>query len=150
MQVVSTGLTIACVALSVAVAAGYYEFASLPLFSLLWVFNGGGQSTVWSGTVGIMGNWFSKENHGSVFGFWSSNSSAGNIIGSQVAGFLMSREVSWESIMLIAVIGLFLTTVLFYLLVPDKPGKEVPSETTSMLEVQIESVSLGTAWGIAG
>jgi len=152
VKVVTVGLTIACTALSLAIAAGYYHCASLPLFILLWVFNGGGQSTVWSGTVGIMGNWFSKEIRGSVFGFWSSNSSAGNILGSQVAGFLMSRNVSWEFIMFLSVIGLFLTTLLFFLLVSDKPGAAVPSETTSMLGVEEkpESVSLGTAWNIAG
>ena len=159
MRIVSAGLVVACIALWLAISASHWHFFSLPLFMFLWVFNGSGQSAVWTGTVAIMGNWFSKENRGSIFGFWSANSSAGNIIGSQVAGLMMSHHCSWETIMLTAVIGLFVAAVLFFIFVTDKPRDTSATEATSMLASTDSSssihgadntVSLSEAWQIEG
>jgi OPA family glycerol-3-phosphate transporter-like MFS transporter 3 len=104
-----------------------------------------------------MGNWFSKENRGSVFGFWSANASAGNIIGSQFAGFMLSADFSWEFIMLIAVIGLFVSMLIFVIFIPEKPDPSLISlENSSMLDVQTiqqseqQSITFIDAWRIPG
>lgn len=62
-------------------------------------------------------------------GFWSSNSSIGDILGQQIGGLLSGVwGASWEAVIL-AVCGLFgLTAVLFMLFVRDKPTKEMTAD----------------------
>ena len=53
-------------------------------YRIIYFMNGLFQSTGWPITVTIIGNWFSKSSAGLVFGFWSTNSSIGNILGSLI------------------------------------------------------------------
>ena len=155
VRVATVGVLLACGALGVVISAGYWQFASLPLFVGLFIGNGLGQATVWPGTVAIMGNWFAKGHRGTVFGWWSTNTSVGNIIGAQFAGILISLHASWELIMLIAISGLFLACVLFTAFVRENPPEApLSTEATTMLSDHLETdsspVSFIEAWKIQG
>jgi len=153
VAVASVGVVLACAALGLAVSAGFWGFASLPLFVGLFVGNGLGQATVWPGTVAIMGNWFAKEHRGRVFGWWSTNTSVGNIIGAQFAGILISLHATWELIMLIAISGLLLSLVLFTALVSEKPPTPSLSAETMLVQpspADSSAVSFLEAWKIPG
>lgn len=153
VAVATVGVLLACGALGLAISAGFWGFASLPLFVGLFIGNGLGQATVWPGTVAIMGNWFAKENRGTVFGWWSTSTSVGNIIGAQFAGILISLHATWELIMLIAISGLLLSLFLFTAFVSEKP-LSTPLSTESMLTepspADSSAVSFLEAWKLPG
>jgi OPA family glycerol-3-phosphate transporter-like MFS transporter 3 len=54
-----------------------------------WILNGFAQSTGWPAVVAVMGNWFSKDGRGLIFGIWAANASVGNILGAlMVSAFI--------------------------------------------------------------
>ncbi len=85
---------------------------SLYTFAGLMIINGLAQATGWSANVAIMGNWFRREERGTVMGIWGTNYQFGGI----AAGFLSAWLVGnwgWEwsffvsSFLMLGVIAFF-------------------------------------------
>lgn len=46
------------------------------------------QATAWPGLIGILGNWFKKENNGTVLGIWAMSGTIGNIYALNICNIL--------------------------------------------------------------
>jgi len=62
---------------------------SFATFLAFMVCNGLAQGTGWSGTVGTMGNWFHRQERGTVMGIWSTNYAVGGVLGGGLAALLL-------------------------------------------------------------
>lgn len=62
---------------------------SASAFLIFMVLNGLAQSTGWGNTVGVMGNWFRKEERGRVMGVWATCFQVGGVLGSGLAAFML-------------------------------------------------------------
>lgn len=62
---------------------------SYATFLAFMVLNGLAQGTGWSGTVGTMGNWFHRQERGTVMGIWSTNYAVGGVLGGGLAALLL-------------------------------------------------------------
>lgn len=76
-----------------------YNIHNKLYYRCLFFINGLFQSTGWPALVTIMGNWFSKESSGLVFGIWSSNANIGNMMGSLIVASVI--EYGYEYGMLL-------------------------------------------------
>jgi OPA family sugar phosphate sensor protein UhpC-like MFS transporter len=81
-------------------------------FLLFMVLNGLAQSTGWGNTVGVMGNWFRKEERGRVMGLWATCFQVGGVLGSGLAAFMLGLagfKYSFfaGSLVTLAVLGFF-------------------------------------------
>lgn len=76
------GMTTSALSLFVfGVLTEWYGIYNKYLYITIWIINGFAQSTGWPAVVAVMGNWFSKEGRGLIFGIWAANASVGNIFG---------------------------------------------------------------------
>ena len=99
--------------------AGYRQ--PEPYFVLFSVF-GLTLSTVWPGTVAIVGSWFPAHNRGKVFGIWSSNLPLGNAAGAQVSNLVQNGLKQGWSVLLWLVSGVTgAVSVLVFLFLREKP-----------------------------
>lgn len=71
-----------------------------------------------------MGNWFPKKSTGKIVGFWSSNTSAGHLIGAQLSALLIFYGVGWEIIISCSAIFMIVVGVLFWCYGKDKPDED--------------------------
>jgi OPA family sugar phosphate sensor protein UhpC-like MFS transporter len=76
------------------------------------VLNGLAQSTGWGNTVGVMGNWFRKEERGRVMGLWATCFQVGGVLGSGLAAFMLGiagfkYSFFAGSVVTLAVLGFF-------------------------------------------
>ena len=62
---------------------------SAEAFLLFMVLNGLAQSTGWGNTVGVMGNWFRRQERGRVMGLWATCFQVGGVLGSGLAAFAL-------------------------------------------------------------
>lgn len=97
-------------------------------------------------------------------GFWSSNSSVGDILGQQIAGLMLMFGLRWESVMLVNCGLLAASATLFAIVIRDKPHKSmlairedvsarefkeaVPSEEEA--ETNKKGISFWKAWLLPG
>lgn len=94
-----------------------FKIRSKNYFRVVYFLNGLFQSTGWPMTVTIIGNWFSKTSGGLVFGFWSSNASFGNIIGSLIVAGVIDYGYEY-GILLNSLLLLFGSCIIFFCLIP--------------------------------
>lgn len=68
-----------------------------------------------------MGQWFPKKNRGLIVGFWATCNNVGNILGIQIAAWLMNYFGDhWEYLMVtISIVTLIAGVVIFLYLVPE-------------------------------
>lgn len=108
--------------------------AGLIVFACL---NGAGQSAGWPGLVKIMAGWFRHSERGVVMAWWTTNYVVGGFIGTIFATFVVTSSwllpsLGWHRGFWIPAAVLFLVTILFYLLVRDKPiDARLPSIVTT-------------------
>ena len=141
--VISLGMALASIVYLVMILVGYLGFASPWFFLLCWGLEGLLQSTVWPGTVSLIGNWFPKSSHGGWMGLWSCNSSIGNIVGAQAAIIIMRLTGSWEVVMLAVSLFMLVSALLTYLFVQDRPQSESPF-------IRKGSINFWKAWKLPG
>ena len=150
--VVSLGMVLSSLGYLAMAILGFTEVKMVGIFVGLWGLQGITQSSVWPGTVSIMGNWFSKQNRGKIMGFWSSCPSVGNLVGAQLAGLTVSvLGFSWEYLVLTNLIFLLLAAFVFATFAYDKPS-QVPG-VQGLLENTHSSkkgISFWKAWLLPG
>jgi sugar phosphate permease len=111
------------------VLLGYEGTSSFPAFIVFWAICGFCQSAVWPGGVAVISNWFPKQTRGRVMGFWSSNSSVGEVLGQQIGGLMLGViGLSWEAVMLVTSLLMGGTALLFVVVVRDKPSKDLQED----------------------
>ena len=77
--------------------AGVCCVRDLAFYAAIWALYGAVSSLTWPCSVGIMGQWFGHSHRGAVFGVWSANASARNIMGSAIAAAVLGRTPSAEN-----------------------------------------------------
>ena len=95
-------------------------------FRILFFLNGVFQSTGWPCVIAVMGNWFSKESAGLVFGFWGINPFLGNALGSLLV--TCALDYGYENgILLVSMASFFAGIVVFFGLIPHPRDIGLPS-----------------------
>jgi sugar phosphate permease len=120
---ISGGLILSALSYAAFAILGYTDTYIPYIFLIIWAFNGVFQSTVWPGTVAVLGNWFEKTNRGKIMGLWSSCPSVGNIFGALFGGVILTAGyewmvVAWSFAVFQACIG-----VIYVFTVSDKPSE---------------------------
>ena len=76
-----------------------------------------------------MSNWFPKKNRGALVGFWATANNFGNIVGIQLASWLMSVfDDKWQILLLIIGVFLFgvaILNLIFLVPEPEMIGIEI-------------------------
>jgi sugar phosphate permease len=147
---------------------GYGGASNFAAFMVFWAISGLAQSAVWPGGVAVISNWYPKGTRGQVMGWWSSNSSVGDIVGQQIGGLMLGvLGLSWKAVMLVTSSLLGASAILFALVVRDKPSKELMEQNQTdfsyqvmqeegetpvpeVLETQKKGISFWKAWLLPG
>lgn len=109
-------------------AMNFYSY--IILFSVL----GFTQSAIWPMTVAIMGVHYSKEVRGSIIGFWSVNSAAGDMIGYFLSSLLISAGLGW---VVVSSVSLCIFTIVIlgtFFFLPDAQVNEIIKPRISVLD----------------
>lgn len=117
------------------------------LFGFLFFLQGLCQSTGWAPLIKNMSEWFSQDERGRVFGFWSTNYVIGGMAGSALAGYVAYLFGDWRFAFFSSAIALFIILIVFFLFQKNKPQDiGLPSialyhgETTAALEKDASSI----------
>lgn len=87
------------------------------VFIAIGMFN----SMLFPNFISVMGNWFSKKHRGILIGLWATCNNTGNIIGIQLAAWLLDAyEGEWPYLFItISVIVLVNSILIFIFLIPE-------------------------------
>lgn len=141
-RVVPSGMLLAGIGYYLVVTLAHFHVLQVWPYVVLWGCCGLAQSTVWSGTVALMANWFAQESRGKVLGSWSSNASCGNILGSLSAGAMLLLGVEWPLIVVTETTLLCLIALLFLAVVRDRPKEQVTEKK--------RAIWFGETWRVPG
>ncbi|EDM28652.1 General substrate transporter [Lentisphaera araneosa HTCC2155] len=110
------------------------------IFAFSLVFNGLFQSTGWANNLKAMTPWFNQESRGKVTGFWCTCYTAGPIIATATATYLLVNY-SWQTAFIIpGILVMAVGALVFFFLIdsPEKAGFE-SSEVTPSREINEKS-----------
>ena len=94
----------------------------LVLFCLLFGTIGAVQSIDFPCFIGTMGAWTSRSSRGTISGIWATCSNVGNIVGLQLASYVLgNHENDWERLMFIVSIVYFGIALLIFLTFVAEP-----------------------------
>lgn len=116
--------------------AGFGLSGGAVAFGVWFFVNGLAQSTGWPGNNRVVAEWTTRENRGTVMGFWSTCYQAGGIAATVLAGQLAVR-FGWRSAMLVpsalmAAVGLVVLASL-----PSPPAAEVQLASKHSADAQV-------------
>jgi sugar phosphate permease len=147
---------------------GYGGAPNFAAFMVFWAISGIAQSAVLPGGVAVISNWYPKRTRGQVMGWWSSNSSVGDIVGQQIGGLMLGvMGLNWKAVMLVTSSLLGASAILFAFVVRDKPSKDLIEQdqadfsyrdmqeeevthTPEVPETQKKGISFWKAWLLPG
>ncbi len=119
---------------------------STEAFIIFMAINGLAQATGWSGTVGVMANWFRRGERGTVMGFWATNFQVGGVLANGLAAYALGAYGFRYSFFL-GTIVLFAVWIFFFFNQADKPEDlGLPAIVETEGEVGVGSVSAGSGW----
>ena len=139
-RVVPIGMLLAVVCYYLTVTIDYFHVQQV-WYVVLFGCCGLAQSTVWSGTLALMSNWFVQESRGKVLGSWSSNANFGNILGSLTAEVMISLGYK-DYILAFETTLLWIIALLFFVVVRDRPEEQLTERKPA--------ISFCEAWQIPG
>lgn len=113
---------------------GTWRITSVFYYIIFFCISGLCQSIGWPSCIAVMGNWFSKESRGLIFGIWCTCQNMGNIGGNLLANLLKSgfdMDWMWNFRTIGIIVGVF--GVINFILLIDHPAKvnivvELPEE----------------------
>lgn len=91
-------------------------------FIVVMILIGALNALLWPSFISILGHWFPKKTRGFLAGLWATCNNSGNIIGIQLASFLMNSIFGDKWQYLLVTIGLIVfawAAVLYFWLVPE-------------------------------
>ncbi|PAA74477.1 hypothetical protein BOX15_Mlig013591g3 [Macrostomum lignano] len=123
---------------------GYYlQIHRIEYYIFVQIFGGLVQATGWPSVVACVGHWFGKGRRGFIMGVWNSHTSAGNILGSVIAGLFVSSSWGLSFIVpgaIIFAVGCFC----LLLLIPYPTDVGLPSPHDNDLDIMVQSVTPST------
>ncbi len=99
-------------AISAATALAFGAISGALTFAVVMVVNGLAQATGWSNNLGVMAQWFRRQERGRVMGLWSTNFQVGGVAANALAAFALAHfGLAWSfwsgALALSAVIAVF-------------------------------------------
>jgi OPA family sugar phosphate sensor protein UhpC-like MFS transporter len=91
------------------------------LFGFLFFLQGLCQSTGWAPLAKNLSEWFSKNERGRIFGFWSTNYVVGGMAGSALAGYVALRFGDWRLAFLSSAGVLLIIFIVLFLFQKNRP-----------------------------
>ena len=140
---VPAGLTISGLIYSSIIIMGYSDVYLPYIFLIHFGLQGFFQSTVWPGTVALLGNWFTKTHRGKIMGFWSSNASVGNIIGALVGGIILSFGQDWMVVTMTMAAFQIVVGLVYVLTIPDRPKVSPYAAEQGLIEEDEDKIENG-------
>lgn len=122
---------------------GFLDITSQPYFYCVQILIGVFNAFLFPCMIAIMGNWFPKKNRGFIVGMWATCNNFGNIVGIQLAAFLLETcELEWQWLMVLASgMTAILAVVIFLFLVPHPDDVGIYVEELDEKEVLIASAT---------
>ena len=118
---IAVGLALSGFIYSVIIAMGYSNAYIPYIFLIQWALQGLSQSTVWPGTIAVLGNWFKQKHRGKILGFWSSCGSVGNVVGAVIGGLILTMNQEWMVVTMTFAAFQILVAIIYIFTISDKP-----------------------------
>lgn len=116
-------LTGAYLSVATNVAISFSSNAYVILF--LWGINGYFQSLAWAPGGKIINNWWSSEERGKAFGFYTMSAGLSSVITYVLSIVLLQQGYEWRMLFRLPVLLLLVTATVFFLFIQDKPNTEI-------------------------
>ncbi|KQB98606.1 phosphonate metabolism protein PhnB [Pedobacter sp. Hv1] len=104
------------------VAISFASNAYLILF--LWGINGYFQSLAWAPGGKIINNWWSSEERGKAFGFYTMSAGLSSVITYMLSILLLQHGYEWRMLFRLPVLCLLITATIFFFFIKDKPDEK--------------------------
>lgn len=98
---------------------------------ILWALNGYFQSMAWAPGSKVIANWWSKEEHGKAFGFYTMAAGLSSVATYLFSIVLLQMDLDWRMLFRIPIIPLGFVAILFLILIRDRPSDLSPSKSLS-------------------
>ena len=97
---------------------GFYDITNQAYFYVILSFIGIFNAFLFPCFISINGNWFPKKTRGFIVGLWATCNNFGNIVGIQVAAFILHlSNDKWQWLMVVAsaLALIFAVTIFFFI-----------------------------------
>jgi len=100
---------------------GFAHITNQFFYYILFIFIGLFNSMLFPNFISVLGNWFTKKHRGLIVGMWTTCNNVGNIIGIQLAAFLLDfYKGEWPYLFLtISLIVFLLAVCMFFFFVVE-------------------------------
>jgi OPA family glycerol-3-phosphate transporter-like MFS transporter len=115
-------ITGAYLSIATNVAISFSSNAYMILF--LWGINGYFQSLAWAPGGKIINNWWSKEERGKAFGFYTMSAGLSSVITYMLSILLLQHGYEWRMLFRLPVLCLLVTATIFFIFIKDKPDEK--------------------------
>lgn len=95
---------------------------SYNLILFLWAINGYFQSMAWAPGSRIISNWWSKEERGKAFGYYTMAAGSSSIVTFLLSILIIQQNSSWHFLFRVPVLFLLVAAIIFYFLTRNKPS----------------------------
>lgn len=103
---------------------GLWEIENVSFYVIFFMISGLSQSIGWPSYIAVMGNWFSKETRGLIFGLWCSCENIGNIGGNMITNLLVTNyNMNWMEVFRTIAILVAVCAIINLILLIEHPSK---------------------------
>lgn len=113
---------------------------SFSLILVLWALNGYCQSMAWAPGSRLISNWWSREEKGKAFGFYTMAAGSSSVITFLLSVILLQQGWEWRWLFRVPVMFLLLGVIIFYLFARGKPS-DMGFENLAVETGQLEKTS---------
>ena len=123
---------------------GFLNITNQGYFYFVQIFIGSFNAFLLPCMIAIMGNWFPKKNRGFIVGLWATCNNFGNIVGIQLAAFLMDYVFNnqWQYLMVVAsFFALIMSFTIYFFLIPHPEQIGITVEELTEKEILIATAT---------
>ena len=124
--------------LSIAANVGISFSTSTIQIMVLWAMNGYFQSMAWAPGSKVISNWWTKDEHGKAFGFYTMAAGLSSVVTYLFSIVLLQMHVDWRMLFRLPLIPLAFAAIIFLILIRDRPepltldeSLKIPEETNA-------------------
>jgi len=100
---------------------------SSDMILILWALNGYFQSMAWAPGSKVISNWWSKDEHGKAFGFYTMAAGLSSVVTYLFSILLLQMNLDWRMLFRVPIIPLGFVAILFLILIRDRPSASLHS-----------------------
>ncbi|ETZ22065.1 MFS transporter [Pedobacter sp. V48] len=129
--------------LSIAANVGISFSTSTIQIMVLWAMNGYFQSMAWAPGSKVISNWWSKDEHGKAFGFYTMAAGLSSVVTYLFSILLLQMHVDWRMLFRLPLIPLAFAAIIFLILIRDRPE---PLTSDEFLKIPEEMNTSEDSW----